>query len=913
MRLSWNEIRQRAIAFSHEWRDADRERAEAQTFWNEFFEVFGLRRRTVASFEEPVKNLHGNYSFIDLFWPGTLLAEHKSRGQSLAKAESQAMGYVRALKDEDRDLEVPEYLIVSDFAKIALHCLDTDRTIEFAIEDFHEHIDEFAFIPGYKRVVTDPEDPANIKAAEMLATLKDRLQEGGYPEHDLERFMVRILFCLFGEDTGLLGEPDAFRLFIENSTKPDGADLGQHLAHWFQILNTPTDERQANLDEQLRDLPYVNGDLFAERLTFADFNLAMRDQLLACCRFHWDTISPAVFGSLFQSIMDAPGRRQIGAHYTSERDILKIIEPLFLNALRARVAKAKGNKAELKRIHKELGQIRILDPACGCGNFLVIAYRELRALEIEILRILHPGTQTGVFDIRTELYIDVDQMYGMEYSEWPARIAEVALWLMDHLMNMEVSRAFGQYVARLPLEHSATIKHCNALREDWEKLLAADECSYVLGNPPFVGKKARKPEQVEDMKMVFGKRKGAGNLDYVCCWYELGSRYAAKGDAKVAFVSTNSIAQGEQPGVLWPPIFERGQRIDFAHRTFPWESEARGKAHVHVVIVGFSGGEPSRVIYDYAPRGVSLGEYTVKNISPYLALGANAAATNRSKPLSDVPPNSNGSMPNDGGNFLLDDEEKLALVQQDPRVAKYIKPILSTKQFIAGIPRWCIWLADADPADVRDIPSIMDRVKAVKKLREDSDRETTKKLARTPMLFGEIRQPTSDYILVPRHSSERRDYIPLDFLTPDHIVSDGCTYVANATLFHFGVLHSGMHMSWVRHVGGRIKSDFRYSVRLLYNNFPWPQGATDKQVAAVKSAAQGVLDARAKSPDSSLETLYDPLLMPLALRKAHDKLDSAVERCYRRNKFVDDRRRFEHLYGLWAKACGVDDEGLFDD
>lgn len=911
MRLSWNEIRNRAIKFGHDWQDVERERAEAQTFWNEFFLVFGIQRRTVAGFEEPVRNLKGTYSFIDLFWPGTLLAEHKSRGQSLDKAESQAMSYIRALKDEDRAHETPQYLVVSDFARVAIHDLDSGRSVDFPIEDFHEHVHEFAFIPGYKRVVTDPEDPANIKAAEMLATLKDRLEEGGYPKHDLERFMVRLLFCMFGEDTSLLGEPDAFRLYIENSTNEDGSDLGQHLALWFQVLNTPADKRQAHLDERLRDLPFVNGDLFAERLTFASFNRAMRDQLLACCRFYWAVISPAVFGSLFQSIMDAPSRRQIGAHYTSERDILKVLEPLFLDELRERVEKAKANKPELRRIHKELGEIRIFDPACGCGNFLVIAYRELRLLELEILKALFPthedlqgGGKQRLTDIRSELYIDVDQMYGIECLEWPARIAEVALWLMDHQMNMEVSLAFGQYVARLPLEHAAQVANCNALRRNWEEILPASQCSYVLGNPPFVGKKARSAEQKEDMSIVFGKREGAGTLDYVCCWYELASRYAQKGHVRVAFVSTNSVAQGEQPGILWPAIFDRGQRIDFAHRTFPWQSEARGKAHVHVVIVGFGAEKPRGTIFDYDSKGVALGSARVRSISPYLAQGPSAAAKKRSKPLAPVPSMVFGNMPNDDGQLLLDDDEREALLSVEPKAAPYIRPLVSAKEFLNGVARWCLWLVDVAPSELKALPHVLARVEAVRKYRKDSDRKTTTELARTPMLFGEIRQPEGNYVFVPRHSSERRDYVPLAFLTPNNIIHDSCLCLPAATLYHFGVLHSTMHMAWVRHIGGRIKSDFRYSARLVYNNFPWPSPAT-KQSTLIEQAAQSVLDERAKHPKETLADLYDPLTMPPGLRKAHEHLDRAVDRSYRQNPFPDDRRRFEHLFALWAEATGV--------
>lgn len=431
--LRWNEIRQRAIAFSREWKNEHRENAEAQTFWNEFFEVFGVRRRTVAAFEEPVRSLTGNVDRIDLIWPGTLVAEHKSRGQSLEKAESQAFGYVRSLVDDDRREEIPRYIIVSDFDRLVLHNLDDDQTTTIPVVDLHEHIQAFDFIAGYKRRPLDPEDPANIKAAEMLAALHDALEDGGYPAHDLERFMVRLLFCMFSEDTGLFDEPAAFTLYIENSTAPDGSDLGLHLARWFQVLNTPGPQRQRNLDERLADLPYINGDLFADRLPFADFNPTMRARLLECCHFKWDTISPAIFGSLFQSIMQPRERRQIGAHYTSERDILKLINSLFMDDLRARLDNAGRDKAKLRRLHRSLGEIRLLDPACGCGNFLVIAYRELRRLELNVLKALYPihkDADTGhqrAFNLRQELHVDVDQFFGIEIEEWPTRIAEVAM------------------------------------------------------------------------------------------------------------------------------------------------------------------------------------------------------------------------------------------------------------------------------------------------------------------------------------------------------------------------------------------------------------------------------------------------------------------------------------------------------
>lgn len=906
MPLSWTEIRQNAIAFSRDWADETRERAEAQTFWNDFFAVFGVRRRAVASFEEPVRHLAGDYGFIDLFWPNTLIAEHKSRGASLSKAESQAMRYVRALIDGGREREAPRYIVVSDFARIALHDLDADRTVEFDLDDLHENISGFAFIAGYRTEALDPEDSANIEAAELLAELHDTLRAGGYPEHDLERFMVRLLFCMFAEDTGLFGQPDAFRLYVENNTRPDGADLGLHLGRYFEILNTPRERRQAHLDEQLAELPYVNGELFAQRLAGADFNRDMRNSLLACCRFRWAKISPAVFGSLFQSIMEDRERRQIGAHYTSERDILKLIRSLFLDELRAEFERARNtSRPALQRFHRKIASLKFLDPACGCGNFLVLAYRELRLLELETLKELHRvelarGQQ--VLEVRNELQVTVDQMHGIEILEWPCRIAEVALWLMDHQMNLEVSEAFGQYVARLPLDTSPRIRCANALRIDWNEVLPAAECDYVLGNPPFVGKKARTAEQASDMRQVFGTLTGTGALDYVCCWYRRAAEYIAGHGILAAFVSTNSITQGEQVGVLWPRLLSLfGLTIHFAHRTFSWTSEARGRAHVHVVIVGFTvGNAREKRITDYNRDGERIGTFVVAHISPYLAEGSDRTLANRSRPLADVPRMSFGSMPNDGGFLILDDEARAEAVSRDGRVGAFIRPLLSAQQYLNGEQRWCLWLRDAAPGDIQRIAFIRERVASVRAYREASGRRTTRQLAGFPALFGEIRQPETDYILVPRHSSERRDYIPMSFFDRTHIVSDSCLSVPGGTRYHFGILHSAVHMAWVRHVCGRLESRYRYSVKLVYNNFPWP-APSDAHKRRVEQAAQGVLDARARFPEATLADLYDPLSMPPVLRRAHLALDRAVDRAYRTQPFPDERRRFEYLFEQYER------------
>ncbi|MFI5381407.1 MAG: class I SAM-dependent DNA methyltransferase [Tepidisphaerales bacterium] len=906
MPLSRNEIRARAIAFARDWSEVSREKAEAQTFWNEFFNVFGISRRKVASFEEPVKNFVGDTEFIDLFWKGMLIAEHKSRGKDLAKAHTQALGYVQNLINEDRGDEVPRYILVSDFARFALHDLEPDKpeneTLDFDLRDLPRHIRAFGFIAGYETRRVDPEDPANLQAVELLGNLHDQLEEGGYAGHELERFLVRILFCLFADHTGIFDDPHVFRFYIEQHTAPDGSDLGPQLARIFGVLNTPRENRQKNLDEELAQLPYVNGELFSEHLGFAEFNTAMRTALVACCSFHWDRISPHIFGALFQSVMRPRERRQIGAHYTSERDIMKLIRSLFLDDLLARFEKVKVDKPALRRLHDHIAGLKFLDPACGCGNFLILAYRELRRLEIEIIRALY-GDNPEETQLWPECRVDVDQMHGIEIEEWPARIAEVAMWLMDHQMNQEVFKAFGKPLLRLPLKKSAKIVVGNALRLGWDTVLPAQECAFVMGNPPFVGAKYQNDAQRADMDLIAGKVGNSGLLDYVTGWYFKAVEYIKGTRIRVAFVSTNSITQGEQVGVLWNELFRRGVKIQFAHRTFAWESEARGKAHVHVVVVGWGLFDKgiTKIIYDYQDDPEHAQSATVRNISPYLVEGPNVAILNRTKPLCAVPEIGIGNKPIDDGNYLFTTEEKDAFVAIEPAAREFFHPWYGSDEFINGWQRWCLWLGECAPETLRAMPECMKRVDAVREFRKKSKSKPTQALAKKPTRFHVENMPDGPFLVVPKVSSERRPYIPIGFMSPPALVSDLVFVIPFASSFHFGILSSTMHMAWVRQVCGRLKSDYRYSNKLVYNNYPWPQDATDKQTARVESAAQAVLDARARFSGSTLADLYDPLSMPADLSKAHAELDRAVDACYRPQPFISERQRVEYLFNLYER------------
>jgi len=914
--LSWNEIRQRAIEFSRDWKGASDERAEAQTFWNEFFQVFGIRRRTVASFEEPVKSLKNTYHRIDLFWKGRLLAEHKSAGENLDKAQSQAFQYIQELAGSNRNDEIPRYVILSDFNRMVIYDLEPEEgdpaRIEFLLNDLHGQIRHFAFFIGQKTHRFGEEDEANLKAAAIMAGLHDAVAEALYDVKSIERLLVRFLFCLFADDTGIF-EAGQFELFIQNHTRKDGSDLGSQLNTLFEILDLSTGGRTRHLDEDLVAFPYINGDLFRDRLPTAGFNRAMRNHILAACRFDWSRISPAIFGSLFQGILEPRERRQIGAHYTSERDILKVIRPLFLEDLHAEFQRIRADRstrrtARLHEFQDNLASLKFLDPACGCGNFLVIAYRELRRLELKVLGELFDFERQEEAFSGDELaklsQVDVDQFYGIEIGEWPARIAETALWLTDHQMNTELSQATGNLFQRIPLRAAPHIRCANALRFDWNDLLPASKCSYILGNPPFIGAKFQTPDQKADVKTVAGNIQNAGLLDYVTMWYFRAVAYIRETSIRCAFVSTNSISQGEQVGILWSELFQRGVKVHFAHRTFSWQSEAKGKAHVHVVIIGFglTNGVGKR-IFEYQDIKGEPSAISASNIAPYLVEGEDITIQNRSKPLCDVPEIGIGNKPIDGGHYLFTDEEKKAFVAIEPGAKKFFRPWIGSEEFLHGVQRWCLWLGDVQPSELRELPECRKRVDAVKAYRKASKSAPTRKLAETPRRFHVENFPKGSFLVIPEVSSERRRCIPIGYLAPPVICSNLVKIIHHATSYHFGVLTSAMHMAWVKQVGGRLKSDFRYSAKLVYNNFPWPVAATAQKRVKVEECARAILDIRQEylNKGSTLADLYDPITSPADLVKAHRALDRAVDRCYRSKKFDTERERVEFLFQLYEQ------------
>lgn len=950
MPLSWNEIKSRAIAFSKEWEHTEREEADAKEFLIEFLNVFGITRRRVATFEHKVKKLTEGAGYIDLLWPGMLLVEMKSKGKDLDKAYTQAKEYCHGLQEH----ELPRLIVICDFHTFHVYNEDGEKTA-FVLADLLKNIQAFALLAGYQKRTYKEQDPVNMQAAERMGRLHDKLKAAGYQGHALELYLVRLVFCLFADDTGIF-DKSIFNDLVDLKTKEDGSDLAAQIAQLFQVLNTPEDKRLKLLDESVAAFPYVNGKLFEENLPLAAFDSTMRKTLLDCCSLDWGKISPAIFGSLFQSVMDEKARRNLGAHYTSEKNILKLIKPLFLDELYKEFESVKNDKKKLQKLHEKISRLRFLDPACGCGNFLIIAYRELRTLELEIVKRILKGQQ--VTSINDYFLMDVDQFYGVEYEEFPSQIAQVALWLMDHQMNEQASVQFGDYFKRIPLKKSATIVCGNALQMDWSKIkslhetdIYADETNiyelqepgveyktvnvfskkvnvvanvtetdinirygkqyfdFILGNPPFIGKQMQNVAQKADMEKLFAGVNGAGVLDYVCAWYLKAAQLIQNTNTKVSFVSTNSISQGEQVGVLWNLLFNYYNiKIHFAHRTFKWGNEARANAAVHVVIIGFANfNTTDKFIYEYESITAEPHEIKVKNINPYLVDAPDIIIQSRSKPISNIPKIQFGNMPNDGGQFLFSTTEKDSFVSKEPNSKKYFKKFFGGYEFINNVERWCLWLKDANPGEVSKMPLLLERINSVKKIREKSSASQTRKAAETPSIFYQIVHTGEPFLIIPLNTSEKRKYLPLGFSNGDEIASNLCSIIIGANLFHFGVLSSIFHMAWMRQIAGRLKSDYRYSNSLVYNNYPWPENPTDKQKEAVEKAAQAVLDARAQFPESSLADLYDPNTMPPVLVKAHQALDKAVDLCYRPQPFTSEAKRIEFLFELYDKYTA----GLF--
>ena len=911
MRLDWNDIKARAAKFAEDWNGAHYERGETHTFYNEFFQLFGVTRRRVATFEHGVDLPEKKRGYLDLFWKGKLLVEQKSAGRSLVPARRQALDYFPGLKEH----ELPRYILLSDFQNFELYDLDIapDRPVCFRLPELPDHVQDFGFIAGQERRVFRDQDPVNILASEIMGTLHDALDEAGYRGHKLERFLVRLLFCLFADDTGIFQPLGIFAEFIKDRTREDGADLGPMLSKLFEVLDMPGPERGNKLDADLARFDYINGELFHERLPLPDFDRAMREKLLYACGFNWEKISPAIFGSLFQSVMNKVARRKQGAHYTSEKNILKVIEPLFLDDLRAEFERLKarkdtGRRRALEDFHARLGGLTFFDPACGCGNFLVIAYRELRELEIVVLKELHPGEQR-VTDIGLYTKVDVDRFYGIEISEFPARIAEVAMWMMDHIMNARLSAAFGESFVRIPLKTSPNIANPDALETDWASVLAPEKCSYILGNPPFGGFVQRDEARQVQMAEVAKLGLSGNRLDYVCAWFVKAGDYARASKARIGFVATNSITQGEQVAQLWPVLFNRyGLEIAFAHRTFEWMSDAKGKAHVHCVIIGLTRRDDEvkeKRLFSYDAIKGDPHESRHSALTPYLFDAS--ALTNRhlvvereASSICAYPEICVGAKPVDGGHYIFNESDRARFLQQELSASRIMRPFVGGYEYINSVARWILVPQTISAQELRRMPHVAERISQVRWYREREGGRLAQSLASTPAAFHVTVLPDKPFLAIPEVSSERREYVPIGYLEPPIVPSNQILAVRDAELFMFGILTSRMHMAWLRNIGGRLKNDYRYSSGIVYNPFPWPQ-LDDAAKTKLEKLAKTVLDARAAHEGATLADLYDPDVMPEDLRRGHRALDEAVDRLYRKEPFASDRERVEHLFGLYEK------------
>jgi hypothetical protein len=914
VRLDWNDIRAKAAVFSQEWSDAFYEKGDTQTFYNEFFDVFGVPRKRVASFEQAVKLNAKESGFIDLFWPGKLLVEQKSAGRDLIRAKQQAFKYFPGLQDH----ELPRYVLVSDFQNFELLDLETtsDAPIRFKLSELPDRVQDFGFIVGQEKRVFKDQDPVNIRASEIMGSLHDSLEASGYTGHALERFLVRLLFCLFADDTGIFQPLGLFQDFIAERTQEDGSDLGPRLGQVFQVLDTLESQRHSTLDETLAKLPHINGDLFAETLPLPSFNREMRDKLLFACGFNWEKVSPAIFGSLFQSVMNKAERRKKGAHYTSEKNILKVIEPLFMDDLRAEFTALKarrdnGRQRALETFHAKLGHLKFFDPACGCGNFLVIAYRELRALELELMQELFSKNQY-VTDIGFYTKVNVNQFYGIEIGEFPARIAEVAMWMMDHIMNARLSAEFGQSYLRIPLKASPNIRHADALEIPWEEVLAPDDCDFIFGNPPFIGAKNQSTVQRRQIIRIAELGKSGGTLDYVTAWFLKAGAFQKSAELtipRIGFVATNSIIQGEQVAQLWPSLFGKyGLEIAFAHQTFQWMSDAKGKANVHCVIIGLTRREAQpkeKRLFSYETPTSDPIETRHGALMAYLidAQGfpnSHMCIREEFKPINGSKTLKTGVQMIDNGYYTFTNDEYADFIAKDPKAKNLFRKFIGGDEYINGFYRWILYLADISPEILRTHPLVIDRIQKVRDYRNKSDRPSTVAMAVYPTKLGVDERPTKGIMVIPNTSSELRNYIPIGWLTTDVVANQKLRILSNPTLWDFAILTSRMHMAWMRTVTGRLESRYMYSVGVVYNTFPWPQ-ADETQRQRVSELAQAVLDARAAHPSATLADLYDPDTMPPNLRKAHTTLDQAVDRLYRKDPFPADRDRVEHLFTLYER------------
>lgn len=901
------EKKQRAKEFATDWSGKGYEKGETSRFWIDLlYRVYGIENAAnYIEFEKQIKLESGGQGFIDGYIPSVkVLIEQKGSRVDLRKPEKQSDGsmltpYQQSRRYENEMLkdEQPDWIILCNFAEFIVYDMRVDKkspVLEFTLENLPKEVFQLDFLvdKNVRKVINevDISIAAGKLVSELYDALLDQYDDKDDPENlrSLNILCVRLVFSFYAEDAGVFNGNNQFGRYLERF-RSEPQTLRKMLIELFNTLDTPDKERDPYDDKELLKFPYVNGGLFDKSLhiTVPPFNEKIVEIIIdkASSGFNWADISPTIFGAVFESTLNPETRRSGGMHYTSIDNIHKVIDPLFLDDLKNEfedikaLKQVKTRNSRLVEFQNKLSSLKFLDPACGSGNFLTETYLSLRRLENEAIK-LRQESQIE-FETGGIIKVSIGQFYGIEINDFAVSVTKAALWIAESQMFRETEEIVRTNEEFLPLKSYANIVEGNALRVDWESVVSKSDIDYIMGNPPFVGYSLQSKQQKEDILSVYVDEnnkpyKTAGKIDYVAGWYYKACKLMVDTDIRAALVSTNSITQGEQVSGVWKPLFDRfNAHIDFAYRTFRWDNEAYDKAHVHCVIVGFSVAEndKDKVIYDNDSSNV------VNNINPYLIDGDNIFIENRNKPIGDVPEMIYGNKPTDGGFLFLSSEERKQTIAKEPSIEKYIRQIYGATEYINNQLRYCIWLVNASPADVRNSKFLSNRVSKVKEFRQNSPKEATRKSAETSTLFQEIRQPNSTYILIPRHSSETRRYIPFGFVEPQIIVNDAVQIIPNATLYHFGVLTSSVHMAWVRTVCGRLKSDYRYSKDIVYNNFPWCS-PTDEQKAAIEQTAQAILDARALYPDSSLADLYDELTMPKELRTAHENNDKAVRAAY---------------------------------
>jgi type I restriction-modification system DNA methylase subunit len=891
-----------AATFADKWKSYTDEKQHGRGFWSDFFRALcGVADQEVAGieYEKRVKStISGNQEYIDVYWKNVALIEHKSTGENLDKAELQARGYWLSLPPGYR----PKTIIISDFQNFRLIDVALNRTHNFPLSQLPENIHRFeAIISGNRTRISDEEITVDQQAAKLMANLYLELEDHGFEGHETSIFLIRILFLLFGDDTGMWEKNLFLKLVMD--TKDDGSDVGLKIDTLFDVLNTQLDKRPKELREEFQSFPYVNGGIFAEKISVIDFNNKMRKALVEVANYDWTTINPTIFGSLFQLVKNKEARRELGEHYTSEENINKIVYPLFLDELQERLAGAWDNKKELKKLRQDLTKIKIFDPACGCGNFLVVSYRHLRQLELELIaRLNHlEGSQYSMqIDGSMGLSITLNQFYGIEIEEWPAQVARMALFLTDHQENLKLERITGATPNRFPIKDFANIFNANALQCDWNDFLEIDSNTYILGNPPFIGMYLMTEEQQQDRNSTFldfnEESSRTGRLDYVTSWYAKSISTVKGKNSKCAFVSTNSITQGEQARTLGPLFANTGFEIDFAFPTFYWTSDSSNAAAVHVVIIGFSeiAIDKKKTLHFVNDDNGNVNVKSAKHINFYLIDGPEIELVKRKSPIvNGLPDCSKGSQPTDGGNLFFKGKE-LDEARKDPIANAYLKRFIGATELLYDEERYCLWLVDAKPQELHKSSLIKKRLEAVASMRRESPTKSVQEQANTPSLFTQIRQPKGPYFALPCVSSERREYIPGAFFDENSIAGNGVLTFPNAPLWLFGYLQSKAFTEWVATFSGRLKSDFQIHPAIVYFTFPFiiPDAS---QRLEIELLSRGVLDARSENIGASLANLYDPLTMPSNLRKAHNALDKCVDGMYSKSRNTNSAERLNLL------------------